>query len=60
VQLVFMNGAALNDPDNLFNAGLEGNQRRTIAVYEGDHIAEAPPMNLVRAAIRYDQAKRKE
>jgi len=59
VQLVFMNGAALDDPDGLFNAGLEGNQRRTIAVFEGDHIEEASLKTLVRAAIGYNQARRK-
>jgi len=60
VQLVFMNGAALNDPDKLFNAGLEGNKRRTIAVYEGVHIEEASLRTLVRAAISYNQAKKKK
>ena len=60
VQLVFMNGAALNDPDTLFNAGLEGNKRRTIAVYEGVHIEEASLKTLVRAAISYNQAKKKK
>jgi hypothetical protein len=60
VQLVFMNGAALNDPAKLFNAGLEGNKRRTIAVYEGDHIEEGSLKTLVRAAISYNQAKGKK
>jgi hypothetical protein len=60
VQLVFMNGAALSDPDRLFNAGLEGNQRRAIEVYEGDHIEEGSLKTLVRAAISYNQAKKKK
>jgi hypothetical protein len=55
-----MNGAALSDPDKLFNAGLEGNQRRTIAVHEGDHIEEGSLMTLVRAAISYNQARKKK
>ena len=59
-QLVFMNGAALSDPDKIFNAGLEGNQRRTIAVHEGDHIEEGSLMTLVRAAISYNQARKKK
>src|ERR1035437_4651013 len=50
VQIVFMNGAALSDPDKIFNAGLAGNQRRTIAVHEGDHIEEGSLKTLVRAA----------
>jgi hypothetical protein len=60
VQLVFMNGAALSDPDRLFNAGLEGNQRRAIEVYEGDHIEEGSLKTLVRAAISYNPAKKKK
>jgi len=60
VQLVFMNGAALSDPDKIFNAGLAGNQRRVIDVLEGDHIEEGPLKTLVRAAISYNQAKRKK
>jgi hypothetical protein len=60
VQLVFMDGAALDDPDNLFNAGLEGNKRRTIAVYEGAHVEEAALKTLVRAAISHNQAKKKK
>ena len=35
VQLVFMNGAALSDPDKLFNAELAGNQRRAIDSMKG-------------------------
>jgi len=60
VQLVFMNGAALSDPDKIFNAGLAGNQRRVIDVVEGDHIEEGPLKTLVCAAISYNQAKRKK
>ena len=60
VQLVFMNGAALSDPDRLFNAGLAGNQRRVIDVFEGDHIEEGSLETLVRAAISYNQAKKKK
>ena len=60
VQLVFMNGAALSDPDNLFNAGLAGNQRRVIDVFEGDHMEEGSLKTLVRAAISYNQAKKQK
>ena len=60
VQLVFMNGAALSDPDRLFNAGLEGNKRRAIDVNEEDHIEEGSLKTLVRAAISYNQAKKKK
>lgn len=58
VQIVFMNGAALNDPDKIFNAGLEGNQRRVVDVFENDQIKEGPFQALVRAAINYNQSKK--
>lgn len=60
VQIVFMNGARLSDPDKIFNNGLEGNQRRVIDVFEGDHIEDAPLKTLVRAAITYNQSKKKK
>ena len=60
VKLVFMYGAALSDPDTLFNAELAGNQRRAIDVYEGDHLEEDSLKTLVRAAIGYNQAKGKK
>ena len=60
VKLVFMNGAALSDPDKLFNAELAGNKRRAIDVNEGDHIEEGSLKTLVRAAISYNQAKGKK
>ena len=60
VKLGFIDGAALSDPDNLFNGELAGNQRRAIEVYEGDHIEVGPLKTLVRAAISYNQAKGKK
>ena len=60
VKLVFNDGAALSDPDKLFNAGLAGNKWRAIDVSEGDHIEEASLKTLVRAAICYNQAKGKK
>jgi len=38
VKLTFAHGASLLDPDELFNAGLEGNARRAIDFFEGDKI----------------------
>ena len=60
VKLGFMYGAALSDSDGLFNGELAGNQRRAIELYEGDHVEEGPLKTLVRAAISYNQAKRKK
>jgi hypothetical protein len=58
VQILFMYGASLPDPDGLFNAELNGNQRRGIDFFEGDAVAEAPLKDLVRAAITRNRAKR--
>ena len=59
VKLTFAYGAKLADPDKLFNAGLEGNMRRAIDFLEGDKINERALKNLVRAAIDYNQTKKK-
>ena len=49
VKLTFDKGAHIPDPKKLFNAGLEGNQRRAIDYLEGDRI-DAPGLKaLVRA-----------
>jgi len=59
VKLTFDKGAHIPDPKKLFNAGLEGNQRRAIDFLEGDKI-DAPGLKaLVRAAIAYNQSKMK-
>lgn len=60
VKLTFAYGAKLSDPDKLFNAGLEGNMRRAIDFSEGDKIRERALINLVRAAIEYNQLKLKK
>ena len=60
VKLVFNDGAALNDPDKLFNAELEGNKRRAIDFFEADHTEEGSLKTLVRAAISHNQAKVKK
>jgi hypothetical protein len=60
VKLTFDYGAKLPDPDKLFNAGLEGNQRRAIDFFEGDKINERALKNLVRAAIDFNQSKSKK
>jgi hypothetical protein len=59
VKLTFSNGARLPDPDKLFNAGLGGNAWRAIDILEGDQINERALKNLVRAAVEYNQIKRK-
>ncbi len=60
VKLTFDHGASLPDPHQLFNAGLEGNQRRAIDFFEGDTIDERALQDLVRAAVAYNQSKPKK
>jgi hypothetical protein len=56
-ELGFMHGAALDDPDTLFNGELNGNQRRSVEFSERDPIAEGPLANLVRAAIDHNRKR---
>jgi hypothetical protein len=51
VKLTFAKGAALDDPEGLFNASLEGNARRAIDFHEGDKINEKAFKSLIRAAV---------
>ena len=51
VKLTFARGAALDDPNRLFNASLDGNTRRAIDLREGDPIDEAGLNALIRAAV---------
>jgi hypothetical protein len=60
VKLVFMDGAALSDPDTLFNAELEGNKRRGIDFFETDVTDDASLQALVRAAISHNRARVKK
>jgi len=60
VKLTFAYGARLPDPDKLFNAGLEGNARRAIDFFEGDRINERALKNLIRAAVDYNQTKKRK
>ena len=60
VKLTFAYGASLPDPDKLFNAGLEGNMRRAIDFFEGDKVNERALKTLVRAAVEYNQTKKKK
>ncbi|MGY4858489.1 DUF1801 domain-containing protein [Cryobacterium sp. AP23] len=57
VKLGFMYGALLDDPDNLFNGELGGNQRRSIELAEGDEVDEAALQTLIRRAITHNQSR---
>jgi hypothetical protein len=59
VKVTFAHGAALKDPDKLFNAG-NGNTRREIDLFEGDKVRGAALKRLVRAAIQFNLTKLKK
>ena len=54
VKLNFFKGAALNDPQSLFNAGLEAKASRAIDFNEGDRPNESALADLIRAAVAYN------
>jgi hypothetical protein len=60
VKLTFSHGARLPDPHKLFNAGLQGNAWRAIDLFEGDKVNVRALKNLIRAAVAYNQIKRKK
>lgn len=54
VKMTFAHGAALDDPQGLFNASLAGNTRRAIDIREGERIDEPALKKLLRAAAAYN------
>lgn len=58
VKLTFAKGAALPDPDGVFNSSLDGNMRRAIDIREGDSIDEQAMKALVRAAAALNASAR--
>ena len=54
VKINFFKGAELEDPDGLFNAGLDAKSMRSIDLYEGDEVDEKALDRLVRAAAALD------
>ncbi|ARU59170.1 hypothetical protein OLMES_5186 [Oleiphilus messinensis] len=59
VKLTFQKGAFLPDPSGLFNASLEGKQRRAIDIGEGETIDADTFKALIQAAIDLNNAPRK-
>jgi hypothetical protein len=51
VKINFFEGASLDDPSKLFNAGFEAKATRAIDFHEGDGINAAALKELVRAAV---------
>jgi len=56
VKLTFARGAALDDPQGLFNASLEGGTRRAIDIHEGGKLPAAAFKKLIRAAVAANAA----
>lgn len=56
VKLTFARGASLDDPSGLFNASLDGNQRRAIDIREGAAIDGKAFKALIRAAVAQNGA----
>jgi hypothetical protein len=56
VKLTFFRGAAIADPEKLFNSSLDGNTRRAIDLREGEQIDEAAFKQLIRAAVAANSA----
>jgi hypothetical protein len=57
VKLTFAKGAAIDDPQKLFNSSLDGNVRRAIDLAEGDTVDAAAFKALVRGAVAANLAK---
>jgi hypothetical protein len=56
VKLTFARGAAVPDPNGLFNAGLGGNVRRAIDLSQGEPLDADAFKALVRAAVEVNLA----
>jgi hypothetical protein len=54
LKINFFQGAALPDPDGLFNAGLEAKKTRAIDFYQGDRINRQGLLDLLRSAVAYN------
>ncbi|WP_179038148.1 DUF1801 domain-containing protein [Limnobaculum xujianqingii] len=59
VKITFSHGARLDDPNKLFNAALDGKTWRAIDFFEGDKINQPALKVLIRAAISFNQHKKK-
>ncbi|HEX8056604.1 MAG TPA: DUF1801 domain-containing protein [Novosphingobium sp.] len=59
VKLTFAQGAAIEDPQGLFNAGFGGGTRRAIDIREGEEVEAAAFKELVREAAALNAAKKK-
>ncbi len=54
VKMNFFQGASLEDPHKLFNAGLDAKKTRAIDFREGDTVDESALKDLIRAAVAHN------
>jgi hypothetical protein len=57
VKINFFKGASLDDPQGLFNGGLDATASRSIDLREGDAVNEQALTKLIRAAITHNTSK---
>lgn len=57
IVLIFVNGAELPDPDNLFNARLKSRTDRAIEFREGDQVKGRQIAQLVQEAVVFNASK---
>ena len=60
VKLTFAKGAALEDPDGLFNSSLDGNSRRAIDIREGEKLKEKAFKKLISNAVAHNESTKKK
>jgi hypothetical protein len=60
VKMNFFQGASLEDPDALFNAGLDAKTMRSIDFHEGDTVDEPALKDLIRAAVAHNVGGKKD
>lgn len=58
VKLTFAKGAAVDDPDGIFNSSLEGKTRRAIDFREGEAVPAKSLASLVRAVDALNRASK--
>jgi hypothetical protein len=57
VKVTFSRGAHVPDPQKVFNNGLGGKEWRAVDISETDQISEPALMELIRAAVRFNQSE---
>jgi len=58
VKINFFKGALLDDPQGLFNSGLDAKKTRTIDMHEGESLPETSISDLIRRAVEINAGKR--